>query len=79
MELNKNNFELNKMKYKTRKLKRKAGNRKVPNQTPRRIRTAAGKLKAEPKILKNTNSKHEQQKRRKEGEESAHEDGCMVG
>ena len=45
MELNKNNFEPNKVKYKTRKLKRKAGSRKVPNQTQRRIRTAAGKLK----------------------------------
>ena len=48
MELNKNNFEPNKMKYKTRKLKRKAG-RKVPNQTQRRIRTAAEKLKANQK------------------------------
>ena len=73
--MNENNFEPNKMKLKPRKLNRKAGNKNVPNQTQRRIRTAAGKLKAEPKYLKNTNSKHEQQKRRKEGEKSAHEDG----
>ena len=77
--MNENNFEPKKMKLKPRKLNRKAGNRNVPNQTQRRIRTATGKLKAEPKNLKNTNSKQEQQKRRKEGEESAHKDGRMVG
>jgi len=33
---------------------------------------------AEPKH-KNTSFKHEYQKRRKEGEEKAHEDGSMVG
>ena len=69
MELNKNNFEPNKMKYKTRKLKRKAGNRKVPNQTQRRIRTAAGKLKTEPKISKtatqNMNNKREERKEKR--------------
>ena len=76
--MNEINFEPNKMKLKPRKLNRKAGNRNVPNQTQRRIRTAARKLKAEPKISRtptqNMNNKREERKEKR----IAHEDGCMM-
>ena len=67
--MNENNFEPNKMKLKPRKLNRKAENRNVLNQTQRRIRTAAGKLKAEPKISRtptqNMNNKREERKEKR--------------
>jgi len=68
-----------KMEQKARIPNRIAGKLKAPNQNQEQKKNNQLKLKMPNQKDKEHKLRHEHEKRRKEGEEKAHEDGGMVG